>query len=125
MPNECRDLALITARYHGDVHRALQLRPVTILTMLEAADAIRRPERFAQFLQACECDARGRTGFGNCAYPAADHLRTALAAAQSVDAGAIARSGAAIDVGERIRAARLRAIRHALGAAQDDDALPP
>ncbi len=125
VPNECRDLALITARYHGDVHRALHLRAVTIINMLEATDALRRPERFEQFLQACECDARGRPGFETCDYPAADHLRTALAAAQSVDAGAIARSGETGDVGERIHTARLQAIRHALGAAQDDEALPP
>ncbi|MES2366822.1 MAG: multifunctional CCA addition/repair protein [Pseudomonadota bacterium] len=122
VPNECRDLALMTARYHGDVHRAQQLRPITILNMLEATDAMRRPERFAQFLQACECDARGRPGFETCDYPAADHLRTALTAAQSVDAGSIAHNGASRDVGERIRAARLLAIRHALGVMQDDDA---
>ncbi|MES2406963.1 MAG: multifunctional CCA addition/repair protein [Pseudomonadota bacterium] len=122
VPNECRDLALMTARYHGDVHRAQQLRPITILNMLEATDAMRRPERFAQFLQACECDARGRPGFETCDYPAADHLRTALTAAQSVDAGSIAHNGASSDVGERIRAARLLAIRHALGVMQDDDA---
>ena len=122
VPNECRDLALMTARYHGDVHRAQQLRPNTILKMLEATDAMRRPERFEQFLQACECDARGRPGFETCDYPAADYLHTALAAAQGVDAGAIAQRGATTDIGDRIRAARLHAICHALGRAEDDDA---
>lgn len=122
VPNESRDLALMTARYHGDVHRAQQLRPNTILKMLEATDAMRRPERFEQFLQACECDARGRPGFETCDYPAADYLHTALAAAQGVDAGAIAQRGATIDIGDRIRAARLHAICHALGRAEGDDA---
>lgn len=122
VPNECRDLALMTARYHGDVHRAQQLRPNTILKMLEATDALRRAERFEQFLQACECDARGRPGFETCDYPAADYLHTALTAAQRVDAGAIAQRGATTDIGDRIRAARLQAICHALGRAEDDDA---
>lgn len=122
VPNESRDLALMTARYHGDVHRAQQLRPNTILKMLEATDAMRRPERFEQFLQACECDARGRPGFETCDYPAADYLHTALAAAQGVDAGAIAQRGATTDIGDRIRAARLHAICHALGRAEGDDA---
>ena len=121
VPGECRDLALITARYHGDVHRARQLRPLTILKMLEATDAFRRPERFAGFLQACECDARGRPGFENCDYPAAGHLQMALAAAQGVDAGAIARSSEAGDIGARVHAARLQAIGVALGVTHDGD----
>ena len=121
VPGECRDLALITARYHGDVHRARQLRPLTILKMLEATDAFRRPERFAGFLQACECDARGRPGFESCDYPAAGHLQMALAAAQGVDAGAIARSGEPGDIGARVHAARLQAIGVALGVTHDGD----
>lgn len=121
VPGECRDLALITARYHGDAHRARQLRPLTILKMLEATDAFRRPERFAGFLQACECDARGRPGFESCDYPAAGHLQMALAAAQGVDAGAIARSGEPGDIGARVHAARLQAIGVALGVTHDGD----
>ena len=125
VPNECRDLALITARYHGDVHRALQLRPATILNMLEATDALRRPERFKEFLQACECDARGRPGFEICLYPAAERLRTALSAAQGVDAGAIARETTDLSkIGQRVHDARLHAIRHALDVhAEADDSL--
>ncbi|MGE5652129.1 MAG: multifunctional CCA addition/repair protein, partial [Bacillota bacterium] len=63
IPNECRDLAVITAREHGNVARALELRPNTIVTLLERCDAFRKPQRFIDLLHACECDQRGRTGF--------------------------------------------------------------
>ena len=62
VPTEFRDLALLVSRFHTHVHRALELRATTVLELLESADAFRRPERFAAFLEACECDARGRTG---------------------------------------------------------------
>ena len=64
VPNDVRDLALLVARYHGDVHRAAELRPVTIANMLQGVDAYRKPERFEEFLQACACDFHGRPGYG-------------------------------------------------------------
>ena len=116
VPNDCAELARITARYHGDVHRALQLRPDTILKMLEATDALRRPARFEAFLQACECDARGRPGFETVDYPSAAHLRRALTAAQNVDAAAIARDCAnPAQIGQRVHAARIEAIKLVIG----------
>jgi tRNA nucleotidyltransferase (CCA-adding enzyme) len=90
VPSDSRDLALLAARYHGDIHRAQQLRPDTLLKLFRAADAFRRPERFAELLRACESDARGRLGLQEQAYPQADYLAQMLAAAQAVDAGAIA-----------------------------------
>jgi tRNA nucleotidyltransferase (CCA-adding enzyme) len=89
-PNDERDLALLAARYHGDVHRAAELRPTTIADMLQAVDAYRKPERFEEFLQACACDFHGRPGYAEKPYPQAERLRIALDAARSVDAGAIA-----------------------------------
>ncbi|MBA4142258.1 MAG: multifunctional CCA addition/repair protein [Nitrosospira sp.] len=89
-PNDARDLALLVARYHGDVHRALELRPATIAGMLQGVDAYRKPERFEEFLQACSCDFHGRPGYAEKWYPQADRLREAFVAARSVDAGAIA-----------------------------------
>lgn len=89
-PNEVRDLALLMARYHGDVHRAAELRPATIANMLQGVDAYRKPERFEEFLQACSCDFHGRPGYAERPYPQADRLREAFHAARSVDAGAIA-----------------------------------
>lgn len=90
VPNEARDLALLVARYHGDVHRAAELRPVTIANMLQSVDAYRKPERFEEFLQACSCDFHGRPGYAEKPYPQAERLRMAFEAARNVDAGAIA-----------------------------------
>ncbi|SCX48286.1 multifunctional CCA addition/repair protein [Nitrosospira sp. Nsp1] len=90
VPNEARDLALLVARYHGDVHRAAELRPVTIANMLQGVDAYRKPERFEEFLQACACDFHGRPGYADKPYPQAERLHDAFEAARSVDAGTIA-----------------------------------
>ena len=87
---ECRDLALLAARYHGDIHRATELRAETIIKLFQSADAWRRPERFTHLLQACACDARGRTGHEQDDYPQADYLLRLLAVARAVDAGKIA-----------------------------------
>ncbi len=90
IPRDCRDLAILTARYHGDVHRALELKPSTIADMFQAVDAYRKPQRFAEFLQACASDFYGRPGFAVKPYLPTEHLKKALAAATSVDAGSIA-----------------------------------
>lgn len=84
MPAHYRDLAIMTARWHTHAHKAFELRPSTLLKLLEGLDALRRPERFAQFLRACEADARGRGGFEERAYPQADYLREALAVVKGV-----------------------------------------
>ena len=90
VPNDARDLALMVARYHGDVHRAAELRPATIADMLQRVDAYRKPERFNEFLQACSCDFHGRPGYADRPYPQPERLLQAFEAAKRVDAGAIA-----------------------------------
>ncbi|MBC7944375.1 MAG: multifunctional CCA addition/repair protein [Burkholderiales bacterium] len=125
-PNECRDLARLTALHHGNAHRALELKPATILKLLEATDAFRKPQRFAQMLRVCECDFRGRvsevSGSSSASsdgavspYPQAMRLARALVAAQTVDSGAIAGQGEPATIRERIHEARLTAIRAVLG----------
>jgi tRNA nucleotidyltransferase (CCA-adding enzyme) len=84
VPKEHTELAVLTARYHGLVHRALELKSATILGLLEKADAWRRPERFRAMLLACEADARGRAGLEERAYPQADLLREAQEATAAV-----------------------------------------
>ena len=106
VPNDCKELAHIVARLHGKVHRAEEMRPDTLVRLLQDTDALRQPERFREFLRACESDARGRTGFENRPYPNADRLLEVLEAAMSVDAGAIARSQ---DSPEKIKEAVFRA----------------
>jgi tRNA nucleotidyltransferase (CCA-adding enzyme) len=111
IPNEYRELALMVARHHGLVHRSAELRPATVLKLLEETDAVRRPERFTQFLLACEADARGRAGLEERPYPQADYLRHARDAVAGVTLEPAERdglSGAAI--GEHLRAKRLKAL---------------
>jgi tRNA nucleotidyltransferase (CCA-adding enzyme) len=84
LPGDYRDLALIVARHHGNVHRALELRPKTLLDFMERADAFRRAERFAQALLACEADARGRTGLETQPYPQRAYVLAARAAAAAI-----------------------------------------
>jgi tRNA nucleotidyltransferase (CCA-adding enzyme) len=125
VPTDCRDLAVMTAREHGNVSRALELRPNTIVTLLERCDAFRKPERFAQMLLAAECDARGRghetheMRFRD--YPQSEYLLRALAAARAVNAGAIA--GQFVEdkarIPEAIHAARVSAVKVALKDVRD------
>jgi tRNA nucleotidyltransferase (CCA-adding enzyme) len=115
VPSECHDLARLVSRFHTDVHRALELRPATVLKVIEGNDALRRPERFLQVLLACEFDARGRLGLAGRAYPQRPLMEAALEAARSVDAGAIARSSAREQIAEAVRQARLAAVASAIG----------
>jgi len=113
IPTGHRDVAIIVARYHGNVHRAFELRAQTVLEFMEKADAFRRPERYAQVLIACEADARGRTGFADRPYPQREYLLAARDAAAAVKPAAA--DIAKLD-GEKI-AVLLRAQRLAVIAA--------
>jgi tRNA nucleotidyltransferase (CCA-adding enzyme) len=84
LPTEYRDLGVIVARYHGNVHRAFELKPGTILEILEKADALRRPERFNEALLACEADSRGRLGLEQVPYPQREYLVAARDAAAAI-----------------------------------------
>ncbi len=90
VPGECRDLARMTGREHGNVARAFELRPATLVALFERCDAFRKPQRFDALLQATECDQRVRTGLSDHAFPQAPYLQGALAVAQAVKAGDIA-----------------------------------
>jgi tRNA nucleotidyltransferase (CCA-adding enzyme) len=91
-PKKSRDLALLVARFHSNVHRIAELNPTAIVDMLLAADAYRKPERFEEFIHACECDFHGRSGYIDKLYPQATWLREAFNATNRVDCGAIAAS---------------------------------
>jgi tRNA nucleotidyltransferase (CCA-adding enzyme) len=108
VPTQLRDLAVIVSRQHTHAHRALELKPGTVLSLFEDTDAFRRPERFAEFLSACECDARGRLGLEDREYPQADYLRNAFAAVQGVTLAESEKQGlAGAAFGEKLRAKRL------------------
>jgi tRNA nucleotidyltransferase (CCA-adding enzyme) len=111
VPNDYREPAVLCARFHTHVHRARELRPGTLLEMLERCDAFRRPERFADVLVACEADARGRTGLEDRPYEQRAYVEAALAAAAGVQLSAGDRAGlTGAAIGERVRELRLRAI---------------
>jgi len=111
VPGDCRDLSKLVARFHGDIHRGQELKPATMIRVLEQCDAWRRPERFAEVLDACECDYRGRLGFAERPYPQAQLWRRGLAAARAVDAGAIALGCAdPAQIPARIHEARVAAV---------------
>ncbi|WP_343721596.1 multifunctional CCA addition/repair protein [Herbaspirillum seropedicae] len=107
VPGECRDLALMTAREHGNVGRAFEMRPDTLVKFFLRCDAFRKPQRFIDMLRAAECDHRGRTGLEQQPFPQAAYLEGALQAAQQIDAGAIAQAQSQPQrIPEAIQAAR-------------------
>ena len=110
VPADCRELAVAVAREHGNVHRALELRAGTVVELLERVDAFRRPERFEEFLRACECDFRGRPGYEDKAFPAPAYLRQALQAAQTIDAAEVARQADPARIRDAIFQARTQAV---------------
>jgi len=114
-PVECRDLALLAARFHGDIHRGPELRAATIVKLLENADGLRRPQRFEQLLEACACDFHGRLGWADKDYPSPALFRQALAAIRGVDAAMIVRGCSdAAQIPVRLHEARVAAVRRAL-----------
>ena len=111
VPNHLRELAVMTARYHTHVHRASELRADTILKTLEGCDALRRPERFADFLLACESDARGRKGLEARDYPQREFFAAARAAVAGVVLTAEERAGLSGEqIGQELRKRRIAAI---------------
>lgn len=119
-PADCRDLAVLAAREHGDLHRGAILRADTRVRLLERVDALRRPQRFFELLAVCACDSKGRTGRENDPWPAESLWRDTLAAIQAVDAAAIAREcSEPSKIAERVHAARVAAVK-ALGSDQPD-----
>lgn len=109
--NETRELALLVCEFHLVCHRAAELNPGTVMRLLKRSDALRRPERFEYFLQACEADKRGRKGRADQSYPAADLLRRARAAAAGTTTAPLRQQGlTGKALGEALERARIRAI---------------
>jgi tRNA nucleotidyltransferase (CCA-adding enzyme) len=121
VPNDCRELADVVAREHGNIHQCLGFGAAALVRLLERLDAFRKPARLADILLACECDARGRLGLEHQPYPQAERLHTAWQAAAHVATAPIAeavmaqgRSGPAI--AKAIAAEREQAVQAALPA---------
>jgi len=115
VPVECRELAEVVAREHGNVHRSGELNASAVMRLIERCDGIRRPARFAEMLLACECDARGRLGFENEPYSQRARLQKALDLARAVDSRAVSTEAAerglsGVAIGQAIQQARVQAI---------------
>jgi tRNA nucleotidyltransferase (CCA-adding enzyme) len=116
VPNDCSELADVVAREHGNIHRSSEFGVAALVRLLERCDTFRKPERFADILLACECDARGRLGLNEQPYPQRQRLLGALSAAKNVSTAEVAAaaeaqglSGAAI--GQAVHAARTEALK--------------
>ena len=115
VPVECRELAEVVAREHGNIHRSGEFGAAALVRLLERCDAFRKPQRFAEVLLACECDARGRLGLDEAPYPQRGRLAQALATAQSIAINLIAKDALATGtsgqkIGEMIQKARIQAV---------------
>ena len=115
VPRDCTELAELVAYEHGNIHRSLDLSAAAMLRLLQRCDALRKPERFAQALWACECDARGRWGFEDAAYPQRARLQQALAvvlgvATGPIAAGAVAAGKKGAAIGQAVDAVRVQAL---------------
>jgi tRNA nucleotidyltransferase (CCA-adding enzyme) len=122
VPSDCKELAVVVAKEHGNIHRSAELNAQAVVRLLERCDAIRKPQRFGDALQACECDARGRLGKQDDAYPQAVRLAKALQAAlavatEPIAARAIETGATGPKIGEMIAQERVRAVAAALGTA--------
>ena len=119
VPSDCKELAEVVAREHGNIHRSADLNPDGVMRLLERCDALRQADRFALILQACECDARGRLGYADRDYPQGQRLRQAQQAALAVDTAPIAKAATeqglkGTQIGAHIAAARTEAIAQCL-----------
>ena len=111
VPTEHAALAELVCREHLNAHRAFELKPATVLKLLTALDALRRPARLDKFLAACMADKRGRTGHALDAYPQADYLRACRNAAAAIDAAGFVAAGlTGPAIGQAMAAARIDAI---------------
>lgn len=110
VPGDCGDLARMVAQWHGDAHAVSRLNAEQLLAMLEGCDALRRPDRFRDFIAACACDHHGRLGFSDVPYPPRDFLLAALSALQALNFGSIAQSNAN-NIADAIHRAKLEQLQ--------------
>lgn len=112
IPNAYRELGVLVSRYHLHMHKIAELRPSTLLELLESLDAFRRPARFEQFVLACEADARGRKGLEERDYPQAEYLRRVRQVAANATLNEAERADLqGFEIAQRLRDKRIRALK--------------
>jgi tRNA nucleotidyltransferase (CCA-adding enzyme) len=111
-PKDCQELSLLVGQYHTHGHRALELKASTLLELLQSFDVYRRPQRFEEFIAACEMDARGRKGLEQRSYPQADYLRGAASVARGVAVQPLLEKGfKGPELGKALKRERLKALK--------------
>ncbi len=120
VPTDCRELADVVAREHSNIHRSSNFSAAALVRLVERCDGLRKPQRFEQLLLACECDARGRLGLSEQAYPQRERLLGLLTVMHEIDTRLIAESAISTgakgrNIGEMIHLARIAAVQQRLG----------
>ena len=121
VPNEFAKLAALVCEHHTKMHRIKELRPATLLKLIEALDGFRRPERVQKFLLACEADARGRTGLENRDYPQNDYLTTILFELTQLDLGTLLKEAKPENAHEFVQQSRLRLLSETMTRLNSSD----
>jgi tRNA nucleotidyltransferase (CCA-adding enzyme) len=120
-PKEFLQLALLTAEYHTHSHRAMELKPATVMKLFKSCDAMRRPERFQRLLLSCEADSKGRLGKENNPYPQADYLWACLQACIRITPADLSDpSLKGKELGEALHQLRIAAIKQQKDSLTDD-----
>ena len=123
VPNEFSKLAALVCEHHTKLHRIKELRPTTLLQLIESLDGFRRPERVQKFLLACEADAKGRTGFEERDYPQNAYLTTVLSELSQLDIGALLKEAKPQNTQEFVQQSRLRLLKDILNRLNSSNAL--
>lgn len=110
VPTLTKQLALAVCKEHLKCHQAFTLKAGTLWRLLQRLDVLRRPERVEAFVQACECDARGRLGLENREYPQAKYILEAVNVVRSIKASDLPTDVKGPDIGEMLIQRRIEAI---------------
>lgn len=110
VPTYTKQLAIAVCKEHLKCHQALNLKPGTLWRLLQRLDVLRRPERVEAFVQACECDSRGRLGLEDRAYPQAQYVREAMQVVRGIKAQDLPADIQGPDIGEMLIELRIHAL---------------
>ena len=110
VPTYTKQLALAVCKEHLKCHQAFNLKPGTLWRLLQRLDVLRRPERVEAFVQACECDSRGRLGLEDRAYPQAQYVLDAMQIVRAIKAQDLPADIQGPDIGEMLIERRIQAL---------------
>ncbi len=110
VPTNTKQLAIAVCKEHLKCHQAFNLKPGTLWRLLQRLDVLRRPERVEAFIQACECDSRGRLGLENRDYAQAQYVREAMELVRNIKAQDLPPDVKGADIGEMLIERRIHAL---------------